>query len=359
MRWIVPMSLASLVGTMLATPAVGQTDADAAFLRMAAHESGGEFGPTMTDSQLRPASMEMGGPPMGVGSPPNMNAPTPAPGHGFYGASNLNYSTDDSMPTIGPRLDMTYGILREFEVGGALSEHQHVAVAGPTILPFQTPCMVFGVRGMGGYVSNLSYTDSEGVYTIDAFFGTRYKKLYSKVGFLMDDFQRHRKMGITASAMTEVLALGTWSADFAYGFRNREDEIFPEERWPATLRSRRVEQADHDVQIRIGKFFTENCQAGFTYNYYDFDFTPDDSGYGAFGNFYCGRFRFGWDVTGGKEGLRGYLKLVYSFGAHPCDTPRDCRVSNVDAIAWVSRATDRDVSIRLRESFTGPPPPGP
>lgn len=355
MRWIGAMSCLGLIG-LLAGPADGQSEADAAFLRMAATQAETSFGPSMTDARLRHASYEPSDPAMETYSQSAMQQPTPSAGHGFHGVPNGNLSTQDPSPTVGPRLDTTYWLVREFEVGGYLSEHQHVAIGGPTILPIQTPCWLFGVRGMGGYVTNLSYTDSEEVYTIDAFFGTRYKTLYSKVGFLMDDFQRHRKIGITASALTELPALGTWTADFACGFRNREDEIFPDERWPLTLRSRRVEQADHDVQVRIGKFVRENIQMGFTYNYYDFDFTPDDSGYGAFGNFYCGRFRFGWDITGGTEGLRGYLRLAYSFGAHPCDAPRDCRVNNVDAIAWISRATDRDVSIRLRESFTGPPP---
>lgn len=370
MRILVSASLGLFYVLLASTPVFAQSSADARFLQLVSAEAGGAVaGPgraeriptSMTDARLaHPASHEVGDPVMEGYSQWRMEQPTPVAGHGFAGVSPMNLSTEEPSATVGPRLDTTYWIARDLETGVFLSEHQAVFLGGGTILPLQTPCWVFGVRGMAGYVDNLSMTDdTEGAYSIDAFFGTRYKTLYSKIGFLMDDYEPYRKLGVTVSTLTELPVVGTCTADLAYGFRNQPDEIFVNDRDPVTFRARRVQQCENEMQLRIGKFCSEKCQIGATYNYYDFQNTEDEWGAGGFVSVYLGRFQMTFDLTGGEERLRGYVRVAYSFGAHPCNTARDCRVSDVNAIAWVSRPTDRDQSIRLRESYTGPLPPAP
>lgn len=347
-----------------------QDDAERQFLRLASAEAVDSLGRAYPPASAIPADWPGEAPTQPVGHEASnpvldgyaqwrMEQPTPVAGHGFAGVSPANYSTLEPSATIGPRLDATYWIVRSAETGVFLSERQDLFLGGGTILPIQTPCWLVGVRGMGGWADNLSVVDGEPAYSIDAFIGSRYKTLYYKVGFLMDDFDTFCKMGVAASTLTELPVLGACTADMAYGFRNLPDQIFPDSRDPVTFRSRRVEQCEHDFQLRIGKFCTERFQIGATYNYYDFRHTEDEWGAGGFVSVNLGRFQFTGDVTGGEEGLRGYVRLAWSFGAHPCDTPRDCRVTGVNTIAWVSRPTDRDQSIRLRESFTGPLPPTP
>ncbi|MBY0587868.1 hypothetical protein K2X85_11870 [bacterium] len=285
--------------------------------------------------------------------------PTPTPGYGFSGVSNYNASTDSESATVGIRLDKAYSILRETETIQTLSEHQNVSLFGGTILPIQTPCWVWGVRGMGGYVDQLSMISDSGAYSIDSFWGTRYKKLYHKIGFFIDGTDRRQKIGLSYGAMTELPILGTVTFDSAFGFRNSDDSLFPEVRDSITLRSRRVEQSDVDYQFRFGKYWNEHVQTGVTFNYYPFTWTQDEYGVGSFANLTFGRWRIVGDVTGGNEGLRGYIRLAMSWGVAPSERNRDPRVSDVDNVAWVTRPTERDPSMRLRESLTGPIPLAP
>jgi hypothetical protein len=212
---------------------------------------------------------------------------------------------------------------------------------------------------MGGYADQLSMVSDSGAYSIDSFWGTRYKKLYHKIGFFIDDYDHWKKLGLSYSALTTLPIVGTVTLDSAFGFRSSSDQIFEDVRDSITLRSRRVEQTDVDYQFRVGKFWNEYIQTGITGNYYPFTWTEDEWGAGAFANFYIGRWRIGTDVTGGTEGLRGYVRLAMSWGVPASQRNRDCRVPDCDPVAWVTRAADRDPSIRMRESLTGPIPLAP
>lgn len=288
-----------------------------------------------------------------------MQSPTPMPMHGYAGQSNVNLSTDPANATTGIRLDTAFGVVRDVETAVYLSEHQSSTLTGMTVLPFQTPCWVFGVRGMGGYVDNESMTSDGVAYSIDAFAGTRYKKLYHKIGWFIDSYNDWNKIGLAYSAMTELPILGVTTVDTAFGFRSSNDQFKPGIFQPSTFNTLRIEQAQTDYQFRVGHFWCEQVQTGITGNFYSWEYNDDEWGAGAFANLYLGRLRVSGDVTGGTEGLRGYVKLALSFGANAADRPRDCRVPGVDAVGWVSRATDRDQSVRLRESLTGPIPIAP
>jgi hypothetical protein len=289
-------------------------------------------------------------------SPEAHAQPTPVGGHGYAGVAPYNLSTDPNPATTGIRLDKAFGVLRDFETASYFSEHQQSNLFGVTILPFQTPCTIVGVRVMGGYADNLSMTDDSGIYSIDGFFGTRYKRLYAKVGGFIDDYDRFTKAGITYGAMTELPIFGLITLDTAFGLRGKEDEFRRDVPGTENFRARRIEQSNEDIQIRVGRFWNECVQTGFTYNYYSFDFVEDEWGAGCFANLFLGRYRLGLDLTGGEEGLRGYLKFAVNWGAHPQQRPRDCRVMGGDTVGWVTRVVDRDQSIRMRESLTGPAP---
>ncbi len=311
------------------------------------------------DAFVRTISHEVGSPINDALNMARAQQPTPAPGYGYAGVPNYNLSTDTETATTGIRLDKAYSILRDLETVQTLSEHQNIFLVGGTILPIQTPCWVWGVRTMGGYADQLSMVSDSGAYSIDSFWGTRYKKLYHKIGFFIDDYDHWKKLGLSYSALTTLPIVGTVTLDSAFGFRSSSDEIFEDVRDSITLRSRRVEQTDVDYQFRVGKFWNEYIQTGVTGNYYPFTWTEDEWGAGAFANFYIGRWRIGTDVTGGTEGLRGYVRLAMSWGVPASQRNRDCRVPDCDPVAWVTRAADRDPSIRMRESLTGPIPLAP
>jgi hypothetical protein len=338
---------------------------DEVFLREARAElaqiADGKNGPTSPaeDAFVRTVGHEVGNPINDSLNVARAQHPTPTPGYGFAGVSNYNASTDSESATVGIRLDKAYSILRETESIVTLSEHQNIFMVGGTIIPIQTPCWVWGVRSLGGYADQLSMVSDSGAYSIDSFWGTRYKKLYHKIGFFIDDFDRWKKLGVSYSALTELPILGTVSFDSAYAFRSTSDELFPEVRDSITLRSRRVEEADADYQFRFGKFWNETLQTGVTFNYYPYTWNQNEYGVGSFASLNVGRWRIVGDVTGGNEGLRGYIRLALSWGVPASQRNRDCRVGDCDTVGWVTRPTERDPSIRMRESLTGPIPLAP
>lgn len=284
--------------------------------------------------------------------------PTPVRGAHFTG-DNYSLNTRPDTPTMGIRLDTTYSFLRETNVMVAMSEHQTVVGAGATLLPIQTPCWLIGVRALGVYADNQTMIEDEPGASFDLFFGTRYKTVYMKVGALWDNHDDFQKVGATGSLLTKVPLLGVVTVDTAFGLGTGGPDFFPMRDPRFNIRQRRVEVANYEHQIRIGKFWTENVQFGFTSNYLEFEGALDEWGAGAFANLYMGRFTLGLDITGGDEGLRGYVNLAYRWGAGDADRPRDCRLMPIDTVSWITRATDRDISVRLRESFTGPLRPFP
>lgn len=288
-----------------------------------------------------------------------LEMPTPVEGFGFAGQSSEGLNTSPDAKTMGIRLDTSYGLVRSLDIGGYYSEHQYVGAAGATILPFQTPCYVVGSRVLGGYTDQASMIADSGVLSVDLFFGTRYKTTYFKVGSFWDWQVDMGKVGLSFSMLGKAPILGYLTADTAFAFGTGDNQIGPEREVYFGVLPRRVESADFDMQIRVGKFLNERFQVGATGNYYEFEFAWQEWGAGAFANIYLGRVRFGLDVTGGDEGLRGYTTMAIGWGAPREERPQDCRFIPIDTVAWVTRVTDRDISVRLRESFTGRLPPAP
>lgn len=285
--------------------------------------------------------------------------PTPAEGFGYAGVSSVGLNQRPDSKTVGIRLDTTYRLVRAFELGVYLSEHQHVGGGGVTLLPYQSPCFIIGTRILANTISNNAMTADQAGFSLDLYGGTRYKTLYLKFGPIWDYQSTFQKTGLAFAAMDNFPLIGNLTVDSAFAFGVSSDQITLPRDPQFGLRARRVESADFDMQIRLGKFWCENFQAGATVNYYDWNYTPSEWGAGAFCNIYFGRCALGLDMTGGDERWRGFATFTVSWGAHPCKHPQDCNHIPVDTVAWVTRSIMRDPSIRLRDSFTGPLPPFP
>lgn len=283
--------------------------------------------------------------------PERMPLPTYINSTHHYGDDNIAYNTRPDPETLGIRLDCSYGLLREVTGGEYLSEHQNLSAGTVTILPYQSPCFLLGFRALGGYADNHAVAPDSEALSLELFAGTRYKSTYFKYGAFWDTESHFGKVGLAFSAMTSLPVVGVWTVDTAWGFGSGNDKLFTPS---VMLASRRAEVSDLDCQIRVGRFMSRCVQLGVTGNYSTYEFTDEESGAGAFVNFYLGRLRIGLDVTGGDEGLRGYTMMGFSFGKKPCEHPQDCRYGDIDTVSWISRGTDRDYLIRIRESYTGP-----
>lgn len=289
--------------------------------------------------------------------PQRMQAPTPVEGFGLDGAPKIAHNNDPYPETIGPRLDTTWSVLAETSMGTYFSEHQFVAQGGATILPLQTPCYLVGLRAMGNYADQMSMIDNPDYsFTLDLFFASRYKESYFKLGSFWDNQDPYGKFGLEFSVLQVKPILGPFTVDAAFGWGMGSPTVTGP---IVNLRPRLVECELFEVQVRAGRFWTQNLQAGVTYHYYDFQFSNSENEFGAFANIYMGRTTLGLDVTGGDEGLRGFVTLGFTWGCHPCDRARDCAFGGIDTIGWLGRATNRDPSVRLRESQNGPLPVGP
>lgn len=304
-----------------------------------------------------PTLMPRGGPlPPDPWGPERMTLPTPVEGFGYLGAPHEALNTSPDAKTMGIRLDTSYTFLREFNSGVFLSEHQDVFASGVTILPYQSPCLIIGTRALGSFISNNAMVADTGSFSLDLYGGTRYKDIYIKMGPFWDSQGNFGKVGFTYGALAMVPVIGNLTADCAFGWGVGTD-VFGPTTDPLGFRLRRVQNANNDIQLRIGKFCSANCQVGITGNYYDWSLLPREWGAGAFSNWYWGRFMLGLDVTGGREGLRGFVQAGWSWGSHPNEHPQDCRFIPLDTVAWVTRAVNRDISLRLRQAFNGPLPP--
>lgn len=286
--------------------------------------------------------------------PERMALPTPVAGHGLAGVPDVALNSAPDAKTMGIRLDTSYGFLRETYFGNFISEYQYVLSAGATFLPYQSPCLILGTRILGNWNNNNSMVQDSGGLSLDVFGGTRYKGLYLKMGPLWDYQEQFSKVGFTVGTLYNVPVLGPWSSDLAVAWGSDGDVFGPTRDPINNLNLRRVEAANFDCQLRVGRFFSPYCQAGVTGNYYNWTYTSREWGAGAFLNVFFGRLMTGLDLTGGAEGLRGYVTFGYSWGAPDCEHPQDCNLIPVDTVGWVTRAVLRDPSIRLRESFTGP-----
>lgn len=293
-------------------------------------------------------------PPPDPYGPQRMLEPTPNPGYGLHGVDHTAYNTASDAKTVGIRLDTSYGVLRETHVGVYSSEYQTVTGGGFTILPYQSPCLIMGTKILGNFISNNAMVANDGGFSLDFYLGTRYKELYFKIGPIWDYQGQFSKVGIAPAILTNIPVVGNMTFDMAFAWGQGNDVFGPTFDPINNLIQRRVEVAKFDGQIRVGKFLSPYCQVGGTGNWYQWSTVPDEWGGGAFTNLYWGRFMLGLDLTGGTEGLRGFAQVGYSWGSRPCDHPQDCRFIPLDTVAWITRAVNRDISLRLRDSFTGP-----
>ena len=276
----------------------------------------------------------------------------PSFGRSFRAGDHTTLAVNGGLSgTVGARLDTSYRFLRDMSAGAYMSEHQSVFTSGFTALPLQTPTTTLGLQWRGTYIENNSMTNDEWGFSIDAFAATRYKSTYLKVGPFYDYQNHFGKVGPAFSMLTNLPLVSDVTIDSAFGIGLGNDEI------SADL-TRRVEVADLDAQLRVGRYWAPNFQAGFSGNYLTFDYTEDEWGAGAYSNIDLGRFQIGLDVTGGKGGLRGYANVSLSWGRPEAEHPFDPRHPEVDTVAWVTRPTLRDVSVRLRESDANLVPSG-
>ena len=293
-----------------------------------------------------------------------LHQPTPTPGYGFDGVSDINRLTGDRLyNTIGIRLDKSYDLVREVETGVYLSESQHVFNGGVTILPYQSPCWIMGMRLLGGYVTNASIEDDTGALSIDLWGGTRYKSLYVKSGGFWDGQESWGKAGFTASFLFDPLFMDNMVIETAFGYGYGGPEIGPEVNFDTTGRFKVVDEPDLDMQVRFGSYLSQFVEAGISLHHIRYDRTYDEFNTGGYFNFYMGETRLGIDFTGGDTGPRGYVTLAYNWGGPKWQNLRDCNYQNVDTVAWLTRHTMRDVTVQLREDDGGPFPlpvaPGP
>lgn len=344
--------------------------------RASAHEPGGTVRPaagtgqaratdqaalyshyTQTNLQLPPINGPAYPPPDPNGAA-RLHQPTPVGDFAFQTGHPVAYNTNPDAKTTGIRLDDSYGLLREIEEGSYISEYQFVQATGATVLPFQSPCWLIGLRGMADYVSNNSVTSDAVGTTLDLYTGTRYKATYLKFGYLWDWQDHYDKMGFTFSAMTNWPIVHNLTFDMATSFGSGADRFGPE-RDTIFRRLRRVEVADDDVQIRVGKFLTPTWQVGWAGTLATYQFSDDEFSSGLFSQSDFGRTRVGIEFAVGDMGARGFVTVGFSWGAHPDKHPRDVNYGGIDTVAWVTRPTLRDISVRLRDTFTGPLPRNP
>jgi hypothetical protein len=316
--------------------------------------------------------MGMGGPPPGMGAPggppgrlppdpfgpQRLHMPIPSRNDDFAGGTEKNIDTRPDARGIGPRLDSSYTFFREWEVGYYGSEHQHVTAAAISWLPIQTPCWVVGARTGLSWNFNTGVADDMIGATTDLFWGTRFGHTYFKIGYFCDWTSDFRKHGIESSILTKLGPLGNVTFDGAFGF-GAGDDIF-ESRHPLTNLARRTEIARDDFQIRVGKFLSPYFQTGLSGAWTNFATSENEFSGGLFANWFVGRTTLSVDLTGGTSGLRGYLVCGFNWGgganidAHPIDPYFD---NPIDTTSWVTRATRRDITMKLRESETGFGPP--
>lgn len=281
-----------------------------------------------------------------------MGMPTPTSQADYNGPL---YCQNDGRPDnrAGIRLDKAYGLIRDTEFNFYGSEQQYATAAGGTILPYQSPCLMVGWRGLGvWWDNNGNFRDLSG-FSSDLFVGTRYKGFYSKVGGFWDWMDEFQKGGLEYSCLTDLGPIRNVTCDFAVGWSNQTDQ-YTSAFGNIPSRFQRIQMPDEDYQLRIGKYFTTYCQAGYSGSYFTYRNTEDENYHGAFANFYVWRMLLSLDLRGGTQGLRGFASIGLNWGAKYSCRPIDCNHGGVDTLTWLSAPTVRDISIPLRSSFTGP-----
>jgi hypothetical protein len=289
--------------------------------------------------------------------PQRLNMPMPERNADFAGGNQRNTNTRPDEKSLGIRLDTSYDFFREIEVGFYGSEHQNVSSAAISFLPIQTPCWVVGTRLGAAYNGNNGMDNDIGGATTDLFFGTRVGHAYLKLGYFCDWTSEFRKHGVAGSALAKFGPIGNLTFDGAFGFGSGNDRMTTQN---DILLFRRVEIAEMDGQVRVGKYLSTWFQTGLSYQWANFTHAEDEFSGGLFANWFVGRVTVSADVTGGTSGLRGYLVLGFNWGGgcnidtHPIDPIFD---NPIDTVSWVTRATRRDITMKLRETDTGVGPP--
>jgi len=289
--------------------------------------------------------------------PQRLHMPLPERNDDFAGGNEKNIHTRPDERSIGPRLDSSYTFFREAEFGLYGSEYQYVGAAALSFLPVQTPCWVVGTRLGVTYNNNTSVDDADIGMTSDIFWGTRFGHTYFKIGYFFDGYHDFRKHGVEGSILTKLGPLGNMTFDGAFGYGIGKD-VFPTQNGLGIFQ--RAEVEDFDAQIRIGKFLSPYLQVGLSGDWTSFRVADNEFSGGLFANWYVGRATLSADLTGGTGGLRGYLVLGINWGgaanidSHPIDPYFD---NPIDTISWVTRATRRDITLKVRETDSGSGPP--
>ncbi|QDU64151.1 hypothetical protein Pan216_50400 [Planctomycetes bacterium Pan216] len=283
--------------------------------------------------------------------------PTPV-ANTLQGNPNLTTSTNSTNGLAGPRLDTTYNFLRDTQFYGFIEEEQTLIMAGGTLLPIQTPCVIFGTQGLFGYAGNDTRYNDSLEFSIDSYLGWRYKTVYMKLDAFIDWEEEYQKVGGAVSAMANLPLVRVMTLDLAIASGLGADSFGPQ-RGGIRNQLKRVQTASVDYQIYVGKYFCPFWQLGWSGRYLTYDDTLDETYGGLFTNLYLGRFRFGGEVVGGTGGLRGFVTAAVNWGVPPKRHPMDRHYNGVDTIGWVTQAPIRNHSIEIRDSFTGPPTPLP
>lgn len=286
--------------------------------------------------------------------PERLQQPTPVRGHDLAGVPDYATNTRPDAATIGIRLDTSYVFLREISGGWYSNEHQSVGGGGVTILPFQNPGFILGFRGLANHIDNQSLIPDVGGFSFDVYAGTRYKHSYIKWGAFWDNQASDGKVGGSFNLMSDVPVIGNIVFESAFGFGYGPDRVGGP--IGPFLLTQRIEKQQYDIQIKVGKYLTEDLQVGFIGRYLSFRYAEDEGNAGLYMNYLLGRARVGLEITGGDEGLRGFATLGIAFGAKPSEHPRDLNYGGIDTVEWVTRAPDRDITLAHRETFTGTPP---
>ncbi len=291
--------------------------------------------------------------------PQRMAMPSLGIDHDHAGGTMRNEVVRPDSETIGIRLDSSYTLLREIELGTYLSEKQSVGTIGGTILPFQAPGWLIGFRGVAAYDGNNSVTTDLVGASTDTFWSTRYKHSYIKLGFLADYTSKAQTFGGTAALLTRLPVFGNITFDGAFSSGSGSDDI----RGPvdlATGRFARVENNENRSQVRLGKYISNWYQTGVSATLTKYRVARDESQFGVWANWQHGGKTIGWDVAGGRGGIRGYMTLGLNWGGgrnidlHPIDTGYD---NPIDTVLWATRAPRRDPTIALRRTASGEAPP--
>lgn len=242
--------------------------------------------------------------------------------------------------------------LRSFSIGTQANSQEAPIVAGLSLSLFETETAGIGARFLFGGVFN-EPLDAGLHFTGDLFAGSQFQfaggSHWIKGGIFLDQQEGFNKFGPELGLLLLAETSNPLTVDLAFGFGSGNEKLTHDRTMLTTV-------ADQDFQLRFGAFLSPQIQAGVTYDYAAWDderFGNDFHGVGGFANLYLGDKIINLDLSGGDDGLRGFVNIVCLFGG-----PRGNGRGTVDTSAWLMQPVNRDTSLRFRSRrFPQPPPP--